>query len=121
MRANRVAAVIARDANTPGLSQIFMLEEGAMADQAVDVTKFQGFIITLILVVAYIVDSAHTIHAAHRVTDFTSLPNIRGEFLVLLGISHAGYLGGKIAPTSNGNPAGGTIAALRAARPANQA
>jgi hypothetical protein len=122
LRGDRVAAVITRDANTPGFSQIFMLEEGAMADKAVDVTKFQGFIITLILVVAYIVDAAHAIEAAHRVTDFTSLPNIRGEFLVLLGISHAGYLGGKIVPTSNGAPSGDTIQALKEARPpANRA
>lgn len=121
LRPNRVAAVVSRDATTPGLSQIFMVEEGAMADKAVDVTKFQGFVITVILVVAYIVDSTHAIHAAHHVKDFKSLPNIRGEFLVLLGISHAGYLGGKIAPTSSGNPAGGNIKALRAARPPDAA
>src|SRR5215471_4955575 len=37
----------------PFFAQVFLVEEGAMSDKAVDVAKFQQFWVTLILVAAY--------------------------------------------------------------------
>ena len=39
----------------------------------------------------------------------TSLPGFSGTLLVLLGISHAGYVAGKL-PTPEGSPSGLTVA-----------
>ena len=87
----------------PNFWQVFMLEEGTMADEAVDVTKFQSFAITIVLVVAYVAMAIKAIADARLAADVTALPNISGTFLVLLGISYAGYLGGKL-PSQAGTP-----------------
>ena len=84
--------------NEPNFWQVFMLEEGTMADEAIDVTKFQSFGITVVLVVAYVAMAIKAIADAKLAVSVTSLPNISGTFLVLLGISYAGYLGGKLPP-----------------------
>lgn len=93
----------------PSLLQIFLLEEGAYADQVVDISKFQNFVITIVLVLAYVGLAVHTVTAAGTAAKVTTLPAFSGTFLVLLGISHAGYLAGKL-PTSAGQPAGLTVA-----------
>jgi len=87
----------------PTFWQVFMLEEGDYADDAVDVTKFQGFAITIVLVVAYVAMSIKYIVEAKLAGQVKSLPNIEGTFLVLLGISYGGYVGGKL-PTQTGTP-----------------
>ncbi len=87
----------------PFLSQVFMLEEGDYADDVVDVTKFQGFGITVVLVVAYVAAAIHMIVKMKVAGHVKSLPDISGTFLVLLGISYGGYLGGKL-PEQSGLP-----------------
>jgi len=87
----------------PFVAQMFMTEEGEYADDVVEVTKFQGFGITIVLVVAYVAMAIHTITRVKTAALMTSLPNIEGTFLVLLAISYAGYAGGKL-PTQAGTP-----------------
>jgi hypothetical protein len=96
----------------PSLMQIFLQEEGTYADQVVDITKFQNFIITIVLVVGYVVLAVNTIHSAGTAAKVTSLPTFSGTFLILLGISHAAYLAGKV-PSPTGQPAGLTVAGRR--------
>jgi hypothetical protein len=93
----------------PSVLQVFLVEEGAYADQVVDITKFQNFVITIVLVLAYIGLSVHTVTAAGTAGKVTALPGFSATFLVLLGISHAGYLAGKL-PVPQGQPAGLTVA-----------
>lgn len=92
----------------PSLMQIFLLEDGTYADQVIDITKFQNFLITLVLVLGYIGLAVHTVTTAGVAAKVTALPGFAGTFLVLLGISHAGYLAGKL-PAPDGQPAGLTV------------
>jgi hypothetical protein len=78
---------------TAKFSQIFLEEEGDMADQAVDVTKFQNFMFTLLTGIAFVV-------LACKQTTMQGLPPLSKEMLWLLGISHGGYIGGKL-PTKS--------------------
>jgi hypothetical protein len=103
--------------DAPRFSQIFLMEEGAFADQVIDVTKYQNFIITLVLVVAYVALAIHQIQDAKTAAGVNSLPSFSGTFLVLLGISHAAYIAGKL-PNQDGVPPGLTVA-NRSAPPAN--
>jgi hypothetical protein len=82
-----------------------MLEEGEYADQVIDVTKFQNFAFTIVLLVAYVVTAIHTIVEDKTAANVTALPGLAGTFLVLLGISYAGYVGGKL-PPQVGTPPG---------------
>jgi hypothetical protein len=97
----------------PSLLQVFLLEEGTYADQVVDITKFQNFVITIVLVFGYIGLAVHSITAAGIASNVTALPAFSGTFLVLLGISHAGYLAGKL-PSPGGQPAGLNVASREA-------
>ena len=111
--AARPAAIAASDAGEPRrLSQIFLVEEGEFADQIVDVTKFQSFWITGILVVAYVALAVSAIGAAGTPAALTALPGFSGTFVTLLGISHAGYLAGKI-PDRPGTPKGLSLQMMR--------
>lgn len=101
--------IAASGADPPRLAQIFLLEEGGFADRAVDVTKFQNFVITLILAVAYSALSVHSILDARTVENISALPGFAGTFLTLLGISHAAYVTGKL-PNQAGTPPGLTMA-----------
>jgi hypothetical protein len=87
----------------PFLAQIFMMEEGEYANDVVDVGKFQGFGFTIVLVVAYVATAIHAISQAKTAGNVTALPDLNGTFLVLLGISYAGYAGGKL-PSQTGTP-----------------
>jgi len=107
-----VAASAPVDPWTPKLIQIFLQEEGTYAGQVVDITKFQNFIITIVLVVGYVVLAVNSIHSAGTAAKVTALPTFSGTFLILLGISHAAYLAGKI-PSPTGQPAGLTVASRR--------
>ncbi|HXR28915.1 MAG TPA: hypothetical protein VN772_04995 [Solirubrobacteraceae bacterium] len=89
---------------TPFLGQVFLVEEGEFADEVVDATKFQSFLITIVLVVAYVAMAINAIVNAKTAGAVTTLPDISGTFLVLLGISYAGYAGGKL-PSQTGAPA----------------
>ena len=106
----------------PRWEQMFMVEEGADGD-VVDVTKFQNFWLTLILVVGYVVVAADMLAAADTAAAVTALPKIDGNFVTLLGISHAGYLAGKLpnrkgpAPHSYNERAAAITAARAAPQP----
>ena len=69
------------------VAQIWLEEEGDLADRIVSITKFQNFIITLVALALFVALALKE----------SGLPKMLPEhFLTLLGISHAGYLGGKI-------------------------
>jgi hypothetical protein len=99
-RANMILATSQATGKPPFLGQVFMLEEGDLADDVVDVTKFQSFGFTIVLVVAYVAMAINAIVEAKVAANVTALPDLRGTFLVLIGISYAGYLGGKLPPQS---------------------
>lgn len=105
----------------PRLSQIFMQEEGPLADRVVDVTKFQNFVITVTLVAGYAALATTMIDHAGTAAKMAAVPGFSGAFITLLGVSHAGYLAGKLPVGGGGNPAPGlTVATLGTdAHPAN--
>jgi hypothetical protein len=72
---------------TPKLSQIWLEEEGSLADEVVSITKFQNFFFTLVALGVYI-----ALTSKDQVLP-ASLPE---NFVWLLGISHLGYVGGKV-------------------------
>jgi hypothetical protein len=82
-------------------SQVFLVEEGEGADQVIDVTKFQNFWLTLILAIAYVALAIQAINMASSAAALNALPGFDATFVTLLGISHAGYLAGKL-PTRPG-------------------
>lgn len=97
----------------PRLRQIFLQEEGAYADKVVDVAKYQNFWITLIVVVSYVALAISEIAKLGSAPEMRALPGFSDSVLILLGISHAGYVAGKI-PNLEGKASGLTVA-LRAA------
>jgi hypothetical protein len=97
------------EVDKPRLSQIFLAEEGAFADQVIDVAKFQGFIVTVVLIIAYVGLEIQTINDAGSVEKLTALPDFSPTFLTLLGISQGTYVLGKI-PGRQGEPEGLTVA-----------
>jgi hypothetical protein len=102
-------SVAASTATDPArFGQVVLVEEGRMADRAVDVTKFQSLWITLILVAAYITMAVSWIRGADSATQLGALPNLTGGLVTLLAISHAGYLAGKL-PDRVGVPDGALV------------
>lgn len=93
-------------ADPPRLGQIFLLEEGAYADQAIDIGKYQNFIFTIVLVIAFVAINIHAIVKGGGV--ISALPSFSGTFLILIGISQAGYVANKI-PNQAGTPTGLTV------------
>ena len=75
------------------LAQIWLQEEGDFADRVVDITKFQNFIFTLVVLAIYIAMMYETRDAP---TSSLSLPDLPANVIALIGISHAGYVGGKL-------------------------
>jgi hypothetical protein len=102
-RAATTLATYQATGRPPFPGQVFMVEEGAYADDVVDAGKFQSFAITIVLVVAYVAMAISTISDATSAAHVTALPDLKGTFLVLLGISYAGYAGSKL-PTPPGTP-----------------
>jgi hypothetical protein len=100
----RIAA--SNNDDRPRFAQVFLLEEGDQADKVVDVTKFQNFLLGLVVVIGYVALMINT-NWGHEVKDVT-LPSFSGTLLTLLGISHAGYLAGKL-PDQSGTPSGLTL------------
>jgi hypothetical protein len=107
MAPQRIAASNATD--RPRFAQVFLLEEGLYADKVIDITKFQNFVITLVLLVAYVALAVEMIDDAATAADVTALPSFSGTFITLLGISHATYVAGKL-PSQQGTPPGLTVA-----------
>lgn len=75
---------------TPSFAQIWLEEEGDMADKVVNITKYQNFIFTLVIVGFYV-----TIAWKEG-----ALPVLPENVVWLIGISHAGYVGAKV-PNKN--------------------
>jgi hypothetical protein len=96
------------DVDKPRLAQIFLAEEGAFADKVIDVAKFQGFIVTAVLIIAYVALAIQTIDDAGSIDKVTALPDFSATFLTLLGISQGTYVLGKI-PGRAGEPEGMTV------------
>lgn len=92
----------------PHFMQVFLVEEGKLADKIIDVSKFQNFVITAVLVVAYVAMVVALLRGATSIAD-VSLPGFSDTFLTLLAISHAAYLGGKL-PDHAGTPDGLSVA-----------
>jgi hypothetical protein len=87
----------------PTFRQIYMQEEGTFADRVVDIGKFQNFIITAVLIVAYGAAVVQALRDAGTAASFTALPGFSGTFLTLLGVSHGAYLAAKL-PPQTGTP-----------------
>jgi hypothetical protein len=111
-RSASIAASASQD--MPRFSQVFLQEEGASADKVVDVSKYQNFIVTLILGAAYVALAIHAIDHSATAASLKKLPDFSGTFLVLLGISHGAYVAGKL-PNPAGTPQGLTMAKVAAA------
>jgi hypothetical protein len=90
---------------SPKLSQIFSVEEGAFADNAIDIGKFQAFIVTIVFAIAYIALAVHTIGTAAFPQAIDALPGFPTALLTLLGISQGAYITAKVPPAA-GQPAG---------------
>jgi len=103
-RTSQVAAS-GGSSDPPVLAQIFLLEEGAFANKAVDIGKFQNFVFTIVLVVAYIALAVHAVMVAGTANAMKALPGFAGTFLTLLAISHGAYVAGKL-PSPSGTPTG---------------
>ena len=84
------------------LRQIVLVEEGPLADEAVDVTKFQNLLFTLFLIGAYVVIAVRAFRGygppppIRGPAEITGLPELNATFLTLLVISDASYLSGKL-------------------------
>lgn len=85
------------------LRQIVLVEEGPLADEAVDVTKLQNLLFTLLLIGAYLVIAVRAFRGygpppppIRGPAGITGLPGLNATFLTLLVISNAVYLGGKL-------------------------
>lgn len=68
------------------LAQIWLEEEGENADKVISITKYQNFIFTLVILVFYVSTAIKS----------GGLPTLPDNVVWLIGISHAGYVGGKI-------------------------
>ncbi|MFS8097314.1 hypothetical protein LFM09_09245 [Lentzea alba] len=88
--------------------EMLTIEEGKSAGKAIDVAKFQNFIITVLLVLGYVVQAAAALRAVPNPAGIGGLPAFSDTFLILLGVSHAGYLLGKL-PSPEGTPSVGTM------------
>jgi hypothetical protein len=74
---------------TAHFDQIWLAEEGNQADKVVDITKYQNFIFTLVILMYYVA-------TAWKLAAVAPIPE---NIVWLIGISHAGYVGGKIPNT----------------------
>lgn len=70
----------------PFLRQMLLEEEGFTADEVINVTKFQNYVFTLVAGFTYV-------GLMFKAEGFPVLPE---ELVWLIGISHAGYIAGKL-------------------------
>ena len=86
-----------------------LVEEGPLADEAVDVTKFQNLLFTLFLIGAYAVIAVRAFRGygppapIRGPAGITGLPELNATFLTLLVISDAAYLSGKLPNRGGGD------------------
>lgn len=98
------------------LLEMLTVEEGASAGRSIDLSKFQNLVITVLLVLLYVAQAVAALKAVDNPAGIGGLPAFSESFLMLLGISHAGYLLGKL-PSPTGVPEGGTMSERLAAQP----
>lgn len=67
-------------------AQIWLEEEGDQSDKVVSITKYQNFIFTLVILGFYVTAAWKS----------GGLPELPERIVWLIGISHAGYVGGKV-------------------------
>jgi len=67
-------------------AQIWLEEEGDQADKVISITKYQNFIFTLVILGFYVTAAWKS----------GGLPELPERIVWLIGISHAGYVGGKV-------------------------
>lgn len=91
------------------LWEMLTVEEGASAGKSIDLAKFQNFLVTVLLLLAYVAQAVAALRAVDNPAGIGGLPAFSDTFLVLLAVSHAGYLLSKI-PSPVGTPEGGTMA-----------
>ena len=96
---NRPIGNFGVDELMPRLLQVFTKEEGASADRAVDVMKFQNFVVTFVLVISYITSAIRELRFLN-----SSVPAFNQSLLTLLAMSHIAYLLGKLPPQSGYPP-----------------
>lgn len=70
----------------PRFAQMRLEEEGDQADRVVSITKYQNFVFTLVVLAIYV---------AMAWTQ-AGVPTLPESVVWLIGISHAGYVGGKV-------------------------
>lgn len=90
------------------LWEMLTVEEGASAGKSIDLAKLKNFLVTVLLL-AYVAQAVAALRAVDNPAGIGELPAFSDTFLVLLAVSHAGYLLSKI-PSPVGTPEGGTMA-----------
>lgn len=85
------------------LGQMLTVEEGAQADQTLDVGKLQSLLVTIVLGLGYILTCVHEFLGDDpaKVTGpagITALPDLNVTFVALLAVSGAYYIGMKAVP-----------------------
>lgn len=94
---NRQPGKLARNARASAASwRDLVTDEVDGFDNRVDLGKLQMMLVTGVLLLAYAVALADRLRSGTAVVH--SLPSVNDAFVILLGISHAGYLAKKSAP-----------------------
>lgn len=92
-------------------SDLFRGEELETAGSA-DPAKIQQFLVTFMLSTIYLAALWRDLNVTALRTTFSALPGLSDGGLILLGVSHAAYLGGKAAPQTPAGPASGPEAEM---------
>lgn len=92
----------------PRWTQLFLYDEGEGADRLVDLTKFQNLLLTIVVVVAYCASVLAEIGA--DATTAAAIPGFSQTLLVVVAVSHAGYVAGKLPPPTGIPRRGETLA-----------
>ncbi|HET8622558.1 MAG TPA: hypothetical protein VFM14_03270 [Gemmatimonadales bacterium] len=81
----------------PHLHQLYYVEEGKdPTPESVDVTRFQNLWLTIIVLLGYITMAWTYLGANPDPVSLTALPGFNDTLVTLFGISHAGYVAGKM-------------------------
>jgi hypothetical protein len=103
LRSNFTAegAISKRVKGPPLISDMFMSEE-AGSEYVLDIGKVQNFFFTMVAVLVYGLVLGAAIAGAKSIADLYQFPDLGEGLVAIIGISHAGYLVTKAAPTDTG-------------------